>query len=43
MNYNGFYFVKNPDGSKGKLVKLSNIENISEGDVDVIKKIYMFR
>lgn len=40
MNYAGFYCKKNEDGSKGALIELKDIENISSGDANVIQTIY---
>lgn len=43
MNYSGRYCRKNADGSAGALITFKDIENISQGDKDAVKFLYMFQ
>lgn len=43
MNYSGRYCRKNADGLAGALITFKDIENISQGDKDAVKFLYMFQ
>lgn len=40
MNYAGFYYRKNKDGSKGAEIQLSDILYISKGDEMTVQILY---
>ena len=42
MNYGSCYCRKNSDGSKGELITLNDIKDISQGDIDAVKSLYFY-
>ncbi|MCR4953626.1 MAG: hypothetical protein K6A43_06070 [Treponema sp.] len=40
MNYSNFYHIKNSDGTKGSMISLNDILDISEGDKSTIRHLY---